>query len=53
MDSYEPPSVTEYGDVSELTKGSGDSWEIDAAYYVCGFVLIDIGDDQPEDSPIH
>ncbi|WP_372341037.1 lasso RiPP family leader peptide-containing protein [Salinibacter ruber] len=42
MDSYTPPSVTEYGDVSELTKGSGDNLEFDGAYHVCGFLLIDV-----------
>ncbi len=56
MDSYTPPSVTEYGDVSELTKGSGDNLEFDGVHLVCGFIPVpDVTGpgNEPGGSPAH
>jgi hypothetical protein len=48
---YIPPSVTEYGDVNEMTGASGHGWDLDITLYTSGHHIEDIdvewGDHDP------
>jgi hypothetical protein len=44
MDDYTPPSVTEYGDVEDLTRGNWQNWEYDGTWFVFG-----VEDEHPQD----
>lgn len=39
---YEPPTVTRYGDVDEMTSASGHGWDLDIFIHVDGGHIEDI-----------